>query len=117
MGWEGVDTEGNVRSDRGEGQRSVAERFSFWRGGVGTRHLKKRAGASLLSHQHDGNPQGLFQLNLDNLERFLARIFRQVSKGIHVLHRASLRLDVLTLPIRVNTPLSCPVELATESDI
>jgi hypothetical protein len=42
-----------------------------------------------------------FQLDLDDLEWFLAGIFRQVSEGIHVLHRASLRLDVLTLSIRV----------------
>src|SRR5579872_5007154 len=41
------------------------------------------------------------QLDLDDLEWFLAGIFRQVSEGIHVLHRASLCLDVLTLSIRV----------------
>src|SRR5579864_5895255 len=41
------------------------------------------------------------QLDLDNLERFLAGIFRQVSEGIHVLHRPSFCLDVLTLSIRV----------------
>src|SRR5215472_7135489 len=41
------------------------------------------------------------QLNLDDLERLLAGIFRQVSKGIHVHHRPSFRFDVLTLPVRV----------------
>src|SRR5262249_4827473 len=41
------------------------------------------------------------QLDLNDFERFLARVFRQVSKGIHVHHRPRFCFDVLIFSIRV----------------
>ncbi len=66
------------------------------------RHLKKRAGASPLSSSRSWNCPNLpFQLDLDDLEWRFAGVFRQVGKGIHVLNRPGVRVDVFTPSVRV----------------
>jgi hypothetical protein len=41
------------------------------------------------------------QLDLDDLETLFCLVLRQVSKGVHVLHRSGFRVDVLRFAIRV----------------
>ena len=63
----------------------------------------KREREHARSHGDRGTAKTLaLQLDLDDFEWRFAGTFRQVRKGVHVLHRPGVRVDVLTPSVRVS---------------
>ena len=62
---------------------------------------RRIARAGLSPPSWDQRQKLTFQLDLDDLERYLARVLRKMGEGVHVHDAAGLRRDVLRPSVRV----------------